>query len=43
MVFMSVPASSETSTLEFKITDRFGNVSTETMNRAKEFSIVAYK
>lgn len=38
-----VTASSATSTLEFKVTDRFGNVYTETMNRPKEFSIKAYK
>lgn len=38
-----VKASSATSTLEFKITDRFGNVSTETMTRPKAFSINAYK
>ena len=38
-----VQASSATSTLEFKITDRFGNVSTETMKRPKAFSLNAYK
>ena len=36
-------ASSATSTLEIKVTDRFGNVYTETMTRPKEFSINAYK
>ena len=37
-----VKATSATSTLEFKITDRFGMVSTETMKRPKAFSIDAY-
>jgi hypothetical protein len=37
-----VQASSATSTIEFKITDRFGNVSTESMKRPKAFSIAAY-
>ena len=41
-IFM-VKASSATSTLEFKITDGFGNVYTETMTRPKMFSIAAYK
>ena len=36
-------ASSATSTLEIKVTDRFGNVYTESMERPKEFSINAYK
>lgn len=38
-----VKASSATSTLEFKVTDRFGNVSTESMKRPKAFSLGAYK
>lgn len=38
----SVTASSPTSTLEFKITDGFGNVYTETMRRPKDFSINIY-
>ena len=38
-----VQASSATSTLEIKVTDRFGNVYTESMKRPKEFSIGAYK
>ena len=37
-----VKASSATSTIEFKITDRFGNVYTESMKRPKTFSISAY-
>ena len=36
-------ASSATSTLEIKVTDRFGNVYTESMKRPKEFSTDAYK
>lgn len=38
-----VTASSATSTIDFKITDRFGNVYTETMTRPKEFSIDIYR
>lgn len=38
-----VKASSADSDLVFKITDRFGNQYTETMNRPKAFSIDAYK
>lgn len=38
-----VKASSATSTIEFRITDRFGNVSTESMKRPKAFSLGAYK
>ena len=38
-----VQASSATSTLEIKVTDRFGNVYTESMKRPKAFSIDAYK
>ena len=38
-----VQASSPTSTLEIKVTDRFGNISKETMKRPKAFSINAYK
>lgn len=40
--FMVVP-SSPTSTVEIKVTDRFGRVYTETVKRPKEFSIEAYK
>ena len=36
-------ASSATSTLEIKVTDRFGNVYTESMKRPKEFSTDTYK
>ena len=38
-----VKASSATSTLEVKVTDRFGNVYTESMKRPKEFSVDTYK
>ena len=38
-----VQASSATSTLEIKVTDRFGNVYTESMTRPKTFSLKAYK
>jgi hypothetical protein len=38
-----VKASSASSKLEFKITDGFGNVYTESMARPKKFSISAYK
>ncbi len=38
-----VQASSPTSTLEIKVTDRFGNVSTESMKRPKPFSTAEYK
>ncbi len=38
-----VKAASATSTLEIKVTDRFGNVFTESMHRPKEFSTDAYK
>lgn len=38
-----VKASSATSTLDIKVTDRFGNVYTETMTRPKEFSTDIYK
>ncbi len=41
--FFRVKASSATSTLEFKITDRFGRSYTETMTRPKEFSLSNYK
>lgn len=41
--FFKVTASSPTSTLEIKVTDRFGNVYTETMKRPKAFSIEQYK
>jgi hypothetical protein len=34
----SVHASSATSTLEFTVTDGFGNVHTETMTRPKAFN-----
>ena len=38
-----VKASSAATTLEFKITDGFGNVYTESMARPKKFSQAAYK
>jgi hypothetical protein len=38
-----VQATSATSTLEIKVTDRFGNVYTESMKRPKAFSLNAYK
>lgn len=38
-----VKATSANSTLEIKVTDRFGNVYTESMKRPKAFSIEAYK
>lgn len=38
-----VKASSATSTIDIKVTDKFGNVYTETMKRPKEFSTDAYK
>ena len=38
-----VKASSATSTLEVKVTDRFGNVYTESMKRPKTFSVDTYK
>lgn len=38
-----VKASSADSTLEIKVTDRFGNVYTESMARPKAFSLEAYK
>ena len=38
-----VKASSASSTLEIKVTDRFGNVSTESMKRPRTFSIDEYK
>lgn len=38
-----VKATSPTTTLEIKVTDRFGNVSTETMTRPKEFTTDIYK
>lgn len=37
-----VKASSATSTIDFKLTDRFGNVYTESMKRPKEFSLSIY-
>lgn len=37
-----VTASSATSTLDIKVTDRFGNVYTESMKRPKEFKIANY-
>lgn len=40
--FFLVKASSATSTLEIKVTDRFGNVYTESMARPKEFSTNNY-
>jgi hypothetical protein len=38
-----VKASSPTSTLDIKVTDRFGNVYTESMTRPKKFSLDIYK
>ncbi len=38
-----VTASSATSTLDIKVTDRVGNVYTETMNRPKAFTTDQYK
>ena len=38
-----VKASSASSTLDIKVTDRFGNVSTESMKRPRAFSIDEYK
>lgn len=38
-----VQASSATSTLEIKVTDRFGNVYTESMTRPKKFNLEIYK
>ena len=38
-----VKAKSASSTLEIKVTDRFGRVYTETMNRPKKFSVDMYK
>lgn len=38
-----VQASSPTSTLEIRVTDRFGNVYTETMTRPKNFNASVYK
>jgi hypothetical protein len=37
-----VTASSANSTLDIKVTDRFGNVYTETMTRPKAFTTDAY-
>ena len=41
--FFKVKASSPTSTLEIKVTDRFGNIYTETMTRPKAFDIDTYR
>lgn len=38
-----VQASSPTTTLEIKVTDRFGNVSTENMTRPKAFTTATYR
>ena len=38
-----VSASSPSSTLEIKVTDRFGNIYTESMTRPKTFSTDTYK
>ena len=38
-----VKASSASSTIEIKVTDRFGNSSSESMKRPKAFSLNAYK
>lgn len=42
-VFHRVKASSPTSTLTIKVTDRFGNVYTEDMKRPKKFDVTEYK
>ena len=41
--FFRVYASAPNTTLEIKVTDRFGNIYTETMERPKTFSIENYK
>ena len=41
--FFRVQASSPNTTLEFTLTDQFGNTYTETMKRPKEFSLENYK
>ena len=41
--FFRYTAASATSTIEIKVTDRFGNVSRETMTRPKAFTIDNYK
>ncbi len=41
--FFKVQASSPTSTLDIKVTDRFGNIYEEEMKRPKSFSINEYK
>ncbi len=41
--FFKYKAESATSTLEIRVTDRFGNVYTETMERPKPFDIETYK
>jgi hypothetical protein len=41
--FYRYTASSATSTIEIEVTDRFGNVSRETMTRPKDFTIANYK
>ena len=40
---LRVQASTPTSTLEIRVTDRFGNVYTETMTRPKNFNASVYK
>lgn len=40
--FFRVKASSATSTLNFEVTDQFGNVYKETMTRPKSFSVATY-
>jgi hypothetical protein len=41
--FYRYATSSATSTIEIEVTDRFGNVSRETMTRPKAFTIANYK
>jgi hypothetical protein len=41
--FFSVQTTSENSTLEIKVTDRFGNEYSETMTRPKAFGTASYK
>jgi hypothetical protein len=41
--FFQVQASGPATTLEIKVTDRFGNEYSETMKRPKAFSTDAYK
>ena len=41
--FFLVQTTSETSTLDIKVTDRFGNIYSETMTRPKVFGTANYK